>query len=47
MFSAVFFSSIYGHQSLGSGLDSDSPELLDPDSDSMNPNPQQSTTLKN
>ncbi len=44
--SAVFFSSIFGHQKPVSGLDPDlypdrdSLEMLDPDPNSMNPDPQ-------
>jgi hypothetical protein len=35
-----FFSSVFGHQKLGTGLDPDSLELLDPYPDAMNPDPQ-------
>jgi hypothetical protein len=38
IFAAVFFSSFFGHQSLDP--DRDSLEMLDPVSDSMNPDPQ-------
>ncbi len=40
----MFFSSVFGHQNPGSGLDPDSLEMLDkdpyPDPDSINPDPQ-------
>jgi hypothetical protein len=41
-FVSVFFSSIFGHQNPGSELDQDPEplEMLDPDLDSMNPDPQ-------
>jgi hypothetical protein len=42
--SSVFFSSVFGYQYLGSRLDPDSLEMLDPDPypdpDSMNPDPE-------
>jgi hypothetical protein len=43
-----FFSSVFGHQNPGSGLDPypDSVEMLDPDPDLMNPDPQLWLKLK-
>ncbi len=45
-FICIFSSSSFGHQNPGSGLYPDLLDMVDPDPDSMNPDPQLITTIK-